>query len=140
MLSEPVRGSIPEPRFFSLSGLEQVRAYAQARMPSTPDCRLLGYRVTQVNAGTAVVSHPISPWFEIYDGFVDLSTTAEVSIFLAALSGAPAGSYVRPVNLSLRYLRPCTVGNETLIARGRILHAGSNFTTVETLIEDALGR
>ena len=27
-----------------------------------------------------------------------------------------------------------------MIARGRVLHAGSNFTTVETLIEDALGR
>jgi uncharacterized protein (TIGR00369 family) len=42
--------------------------------------------------------------------------------------------------MSLRYLRPCTVENESVIARGRILHAGSNVTTVETLIEDALGR
>src|SRR6267143_5696100 len=101
MLTGPVRGSIPEASFFSLSGLEQVRAYAQRRMLSTPDCRLLGYRLTQLNPGTVVVSQPISPWFEVYHGYVDLMTTAEVSIFMAALSGAPAGSYARPVNLSL---------------------------------------
>jgi uncharacterized protein (TIGR00369 family) len=140
VLHEPVRGSVPDPSFYSLSGLDQVRAYAQRKMAMTPHAQLLGYRVTQVNAGTVVVSQRLSPWFEIYDGFVDLSATAEVSIFVAALSGAPAGSYVRPVNMSIRYLRPCTVGNEALLARGRILHAGSNFTTAESLIEDVLGR
>ena len=140
MLNEPVRGSLPEASFFSLSGLEQLRAFIQGRMPSTPVFRLLGFRVTQASSGTVVLSQPISPWFEAYEGFVDLTATAEYSVFVTALTGAPPATLLRIVNLSLRYLRPCTVENETVIARGRILHAGSSFTTVETLIEDALGR
>ena len=140
MVHEPVRGVVPSPAVFSLSGLELVRAYAQRRLPSTPHARLFGYRLTQVSTGSAVVSQPISPWLEIYDGFVDLTTTAELSVVLAAMTAAPPGTYARPVTLSLRYLRPCTVDDTSVIARSRVLHAGSSFTTVETLIEDALGR
>jgi len=44
------------------------------------------------------------------------------------LSVAPPATHVRTVNVSLRYLRPCTVENEAVIARGRVLHAGSSFT------------
>lgn len=109
-------------------------------MPSTPVARLLGYRVTQVSSGTAVFTQPISPWFETYEGFVDLAPLAEAAVYTTALSAVPAATYVRTVSLSIRYLRPCTVDNEAVIARGRLLHAGSSFTTVETLIEDTLGR
>lgn len=140
MLNEPVRGSIPDPSFLSLSGLDQLRAFMRGLMPSTPLFRLLGPRVTQASSGTVVLHQPISPWFEAYEGFVDLTATAEYSVFVTALTGAPPATRLRMVNLSVRYLRPCTVENETVIARGRILHAGSSFTTVETLIEDALGR
>ena len=140
MLNDPVRGSIPDPSFFSLSGLDQLRSFMRGLMPSTPLFRLLGPRVTQASSGTVVLNQPISPWFEAYEGFVDLTATAESSVFLTALTGAPPATLVRIANLSLRYLRPCTVENETVIARGRILHAGSSFTTVETLIEDGLGR
>jgi class 3 adenylate cyclase/acyl-coenzyme A thioesterase PaaI-like protein len=140
MLDEPVRGLLPEAGFFSLTGLEQTRAYLQRRLPSTPHARLLGYRLTQVSAGSAVVSQPLGPWFEIYDGYVDLTATAELSIWLSAQTVAAPASVLRPVTMSLRYLRPCTVDDESVIARSRVVHAGSTFTTVETLIEDALGR
>lgn len=140
MLNEPVRGVMPEPSFFSLSGLEQLRAFTQGRMPSTPNARLFGYRVTQVSSGTAVISQPISPWFQVNEGYIDLTSTAELSVYVAALTAAPPGVYCQAVNLSIRYLRPCTVESETITARGRILHAGSSFTTVESLIEDGLGR
>ena len=140
VLDESVRGVLPVPGLFSLAGLEQLRAYAQRRLPSTPHCRLLGYRLTQASTGSAVINQPISPWFEIYDDFVDLQTTAGVSVFVTAMTAAPAGMLLRPVTLSLRYLRPCTVDDEAVIARGRLLHAGLTFTTVESLIEDSLGR
>lgn len=124
----------------SLSGLEQVRAYTRGLVPSTPAARLLGYRVTQVSSGTAVLTQQISPWFEIYEGFVDLTPLIEATVHAAALSAVPPATYVRTVSVSIRYLRPCTVDNEAVIARGRMLHAGSSFTSVEVLIEDTLGR
>jgi class 3 adenylate cyclase len=74
------------------------------------------------------------------EGFVDLTSTAETVVFATALTGAPPGTYLRTLNLSLRYLRACTIDDEAVTARGRILHAGSSFTTVEVLIDDVLGR
>src|SRR5687768_8255392 len=93
--NEPVRGTIAEPSFYSLSGLEQLRAYLQNRMPSTPHARLLGYRLTQVSSGAVVFNQPVSPWFDVNNGFVDLKATAEVGVFAAALTAAPAGTRVR---------------------------------------------
>ncbi|HJQ41843.1 MAG TPA: adenylate/guanylate cyclase domain-containing protein [Jatrophihabitantaceae bacterium] len=140
MATEPVRGRIPDRSLLSLSGLEILRAYMRGLVASTPMIRLFGSRLTQVSSGTAVVHQVISPWLEINDEFVDLTATAEYVVELTAATGVPPGSHVRVVNVSLRYLRPCTVANEMLIVRGRILHAGSSFTTVEALFEDALGR
>jgi class 3 adenylate cyclase len=140
MLTESVRGTVPEPGFYSLSGIEQMRAYLQMRLPRVPHAALLGYQLTQVSFGTVVVRQPVSPWFEIYDGFVDLTPTVHLGLYTAALTVLPPATTLRPVNLSLRYLRPCTVDDDTVIARARVLHAGTHFITVETTVEDSLGR
>lgn len=131
---------LPDSGFFALSGLEQLRAYLDRRLPSTPHAHLLGYRLTQASPGTVVFSMPVSPWFEIYDGFIDLAALAELSVKMAALTVAPPASELRTVTLSVRYLRPCTIDDESVTARGRVVHAGSNFTTVEAVLEDRLGR
>ena len=81
MLNEPVRGVIAEPSFRSLSGLEQLRAYLQGLRPRTPHARLLGYRLTQASSGNVVFNQPISPWFDVYDGFVDMTASAELAIW-----------------------------------------------------------
>jgi class 3 adenylate cyclase len=140
VLNEPVRGVVPEPGLFSLPGLERMRLYQQGRMPATPHARLLGYRMTQVSSGSSVLSQPITQWSEMQDGFVDVTALAAVSGFITGSTAAPAGIDVRLVTLSIRYLRSLTVDDGSVIARGRLLHAGSSFTTVETLIEDPLGR
>lgn len=140
MLNEPVRGIVPEPALFSLSGLERMRLYQQARLPATPHNRLLGYRLTQVSSGSSVLSQPITPWSEIYDGFVDVTAVSALSAFVTASTAAPPRTDLRLVTLSIRYLRSLSVDDGSVIARGRLLHSGSSFTTVETLIEDPLGR
>jgi uncharacterized protein (TIGR00369 family) len=140
VLNEPVRGAHTEPGFYSLSGLEQLRASLRGHFPLVPVFRLMGGRITQVSSGTVVFIQSLSPWFELNHGFVELSFVAEMSVFVTAVSTAPPGVRVRVVDLSLRYLRPCTVDDETVLARGHVLHAGSSFTTVETLLEDGLGR
>jgi len=140
MLNETVRGIVPEPGLFSLPGLDRMRIYQQRRLPATPHARLLGYRLTQVTSGSSIIGQPVGPWSEIFDGFVDLTATAALSVYVTASTAAPAGTQLRLVTLSVRYLRPFTIDEGSVIARGRILHAGSSFTTVETLVEDPLGR
>lgn len=140
MLNEPVRGSLPEQAVWSLSGLDVLRAYMRGLLPSTPLQRFLGPRLTQVSSGTAVIHQVLSPWGQMNEDFIDLGPISQWAVEVTAVTGAPAGSYVRTVDVSVRYLRPTTVASEMVIARGRILHAGSSFTTVDVLFEDALGR
>ena len=140
MLNEPVRGVLAGPGFLSLPGLDRMRLYQQRRLPATPHAHLLGYRLTQVSSGSSVLNQPITPWLEMFDGFVDVTAIAALSGFITASTTAPAGTQVRLVTLSMRYLRPLRVDDGSVVVRGRLLHAGSNFTTVETLIEDPLGR
>ena len=109
MLNEPVRGVLPEPGTFSLPGLERTRLYQQRRIPATPHARLLGYRMTHVSPGSTVLSQPITPWSEIYDGFVDVTAIAALSAYVTATTAAPAGVDLRLVTLSVRYLRSLTV-------------------------------
>lgn len=140
MLNEPVRGSLPEQAVWSLAGLDVLRAYMRGFLPSTPLQRFLGPRLTQVSSGIAVIHQVLSPWGQMNEDFIDLGPVSQWAVEVTAITGAPAGSYVRTVDVSVRYLRPCTVASEMVIARGRILHAGTSFTTVDVLFEDALGR
>ena len=105
-----------------------------------PAFRLFGGLSTQASPGTSVLMQPVSPWFDVNNGFVDLTAIAEYAAHNTALTAAPPGVHIRTVDLSLRYLRPCTVDEATVIARGRILHGGLSVTTVDVLLEDALGR
>jgi acyl-coenzyme A thioesterase PaaI-like protein len=136
----PVRGTMPDQSVFSLAGLDILRAYMRSLLPRTPLNRLLGPRLTQASSGTAVIHQVVSPWFQMNEDFVDLTPTSQYVMEVTAMTGAAPASHVRVVNVSMRYLRPCTVQNEMVIGRGRILHAGSNVTTVDALFEDALGR
>lgn len=140
MLDEPVRGAVPDRSFFSLSGLEQLRAYMRGYMFSLPNTVLWDLQVTEANPGSSVVRQVLSPWFDSGEGVMHLIPLAESGMLCAVLTGAPPGVEARMASLSMRYLRPCSVDAETVIARTRVLHSGSAFATAESLIEDRLGR
>src|SRR5688572_9745858 len=70
VLDEPVRGGFPDPQFFSLPGIDQLRAFLRNMVLPTPISHLVGLRLTQVGSGTTVVSMPLSPWLQLGDGTV----------------------------------------------------------------------
>jgi class 3 adenylate cyclase len=140
MLDEPVRGAVPDRSLFSLSGLEQLRAFMRSLIAPVPVTELLDLGVTELSSGQAVFRQILSPWFDNGQGNMILTPIAEIGMYAAALTGVPPAIEPRTANLSMRYLRPCTLDSESVLLRARILHAGSAFTTVEALIEDRLGR
>jgi class 3 adenylate cyclase len=140
MLDEPVRGAAPDRSFFSLSGLEQLRAYMRGFMLPLPNAVLWDLQVTEATPGSSVAHQVLSPWFDSGEGVMHLVPLVESGMLCAVLTGAPPGVEARMASLSMRYLRPCSVDAETVIARSRVLHSGSAFATVEALVEDRLGR
>ncbi len=86
MLDEPVRGSLPPPGFYSLSGIDRYRAFLRGLVPTTPLARLIGYRPTQIGSGSATLTMPASPWLEFGNGTVDFKILLEEALGLAVLT------------------------------------------------------
>jgi class 3 adenylate cyclase len=140
VFDEPVRGAIPDPPFFALPGIEQMRAFQRGLALSSPVTHLVGARLTQVGSGTAVISLPLSPWLELGDGTVDFKIAAWLAGYSAVLTTAPGGHEIIPASAAFHHLRPCTLSSESINARGRVLNTSRTFTVAEVLVEDALGR
>src|SRR5688572_18370764 len=140
VLDEPVRGGFPDPQFFSLPGIDQLRAFLRNMVLPTPISHLVGLRLTQVGSGTTVVSMPLSPWLQLGDGTVDFRLAADLAAYSAVLSAAPGGHEVITSTLAVHHVRPCTLSSEGVIARGRVLNTSRTFPVVEVLVEDAHGR
>ena len=139
MHGEPLRGGLPEPGFYGLSGLEQIQALRRGLVPRPPLARLTGLVVTQVGPGTATLTLPAAPWLEWGDG-VDVNLLAETAMSAAVVSGLPAGVEARTVAMSVTQFRPATLDAGKLIAHARMVQSAVTFTFAEVGIEDDLGR
>ncbi len=140
MLDEPVRGGIPDSHFYSLAGIEQLRAFQRGLVLPAPLSHLVGVRFTQVGSGTTVMSLPLSPWLQLGDGTVDFRIAAELAAHSAVMTTAPGGYEATTATLAVHHLRPCTLASESINARARVLNTSRTFTVVEVLVEDAIGR
>ena len=140
MIDEPVRGSLPDPSFGSLPGIDRARAWLRGVVPPGPLHHLTGLRLTQVGAGSAVGTMPATPWVQMIDGSIDFRILMEAGLAFAVLTGAPGGTDVRPAAITVNGLRQGRVESEMLIARARVLNSGPTFTLAEVLVEDGFGR
>lgn len=140
MLDEPARGAVPDRSLLSLSGLEQLKAFMRGLLMPLPMTVLFDLQLTEATPGSSVARQVLSPWYDNGEGTMYLVPLVESGMYCAVLTTAPPAVEPRTVSLSMRYLRPCTLDSESVIARSRVLHSGSAFATAETLIEDRLGR
>jgi class 3 adenylate cyclase len=74
------------------------------------------------------------------EGTVDLKILAEEAMAVAVLTGLAPATMPVTASMSVHHVRPSTVESESFVARARVLNSGSAFTTVEALVEDAMGR
>jgi len=141
VIHEPVRGGLPDPSFFSLPGLEQVRAIQKGLTPRPPLSHLLGITLTQAGPGTATASMPAAAGLmESPAGTAQPIVLLEVALRLAALAGAPPGMQVDTATMTTSYLRTATAECGGFVARARVVNSGRTFTLAEGVVEDISGR
>ena len=139
-VDEPIRGAVPGPAAFELTGIDHARALAHGNIPRPPLSRLTGVRVTHVAPGSATATGPVSPWLLLPDGSADYRVLAGTAIETAVLTGLPPGTDVCVVALSVHPLRATSLDSDNLVARARTVHGGRNFMFAEATVEDAAGR
>jgi uncharacterized protein (TIGR00369 family) len=126
-----------------LPGLELLRASLERQLPDPPVTRLTGLRLSEVGLGMASAWMPASAWWQTSAGVFLAGTTAfvaDMALGSAVLTSAPAGMGVTTSELSVSFLRAATIRSQTIIGRGRLIHATRSLGLAEATLEDARGR
>lgn len=140
---EAPQGSTWGAEVLQLPGLELLRASLERRLPDPPATKLTGLRLSEVGLGMASAWMPASAWWQSVAGVFLAGTTAFVAnlaLGSSVLTSAPAGVGVTTTELSVSFLRAATVRSQTIIGRGRLIHASRSLGLAEATVEDARGR
>lgn len=126
-----------------MSGLEQMRAARDHRLPEPPISALTGLRVTDVGLGKSTFAMPASPWWQSGAGVFlagTLAFVADAPLGGAILTSAPSAMGLSTSQLSINFLRPAGTRSQVLIAHGRLIHETRSTGLAEASIEDGRGR
>lgn len=126
-----------------MSGLEQMRAALERRLPEPPISVLTGLRVTDVGLGKTTFAMPASAWWQSGAGVFlagTLAFVADAPLGCAVFTSAPPGMGLSTSELSINFLRPATIRSQVLIARGRLIHETRSTGLSEASVEDGRGR
>lgn len=126
-----------------LPGLELLRASLERRLPDPPVTKLTGLHLSEVGLAMASAWMPASAWWQTAAGVFFAGTTAfvaDMALGSSVLTSAPAGMGVTTSELSVSFLRAPTIRSQTIIGRGRLIHATRSLGLAEATLEDARGR
>jgi uncharacterized protein (TIGR00369 family) len=140
--NEPVRGGRFPPALFGLPGIDQMRLLISGRVAPPPIGYLTGMRPTEVGAGTATFTMPITSWLPTPNGPV-------IGGVIAILADGPLGCAIQTIlppatpyttsELSINMVRPVPKSGQ-LVARGRLVHGGRLLALSEVFVTDDAGR
>ena len=145
----PVTLREPPPRVqwgaeaLQMTGLEQMRAARDRRLPEPPISTLTGLRITDVGLGKVTFAMPASPWWQSGAGVFlagTLAFVADAPLGCAVFTSAPAATILSTSELSINFLRPAGIRSQVLIARGQLIHETRSTGLSEASIEDGRGR
>jgi uncharacterized protein (TIGR00369 family) len=143
IVREPPQGATLPSEVVQLSGLDLLRASLGRELPAPPITNLTGLRLSEVGLGMATAWMPASPWWQSGAGVFLAGTTAfvaDMALGASVLTSAPAGIGVITSELSVSFLRAPTIRSQTIIGRGRLVHATRSLGLSEATLDDARGR
>ena len=142
LVSEPVRGGYFPAELSGLAGIELLRLFLTARIPRPPISYLTGMQPTEIGAGSATFTMPISDWLKTPQGVAtggEVAMLADGPLGCAVHSGLPGGVGYTTIELSISMLRPVPAAGR-LVARGRLVHLARQLALSEVLVTDDAGR
>jgi uncharacterized protein (TIGR00369 family) len=127
----------------AMPGLEFIRAMRDGNVPHAPICALLGYRLTEVEAGHAVFE--ITPGERHYNpiGVVHggiAMTLLDSAMGCAVQTRMPAGGGYTTLEAKTNLVRAITSETGPLRAIGKVVHLGKRIATAEARLEDRTGK
>ncbi len=126
----------------SMSGLEYMQALVKGEIPQSGMSQLLGFRLTEVSEGRAVVV--ITPGEQHYNGLGIVhgglaATLLDSALGVAINTMVPTGQAFATLEMKINYVRPIRGSVGELRCVGNVIHVGGRVATADGRVEDAEG-
>ncbi|HEY8491426.1 MAG TPA: PaaI family thioesterase [Dehalococcoidia bacterium] len=124
-----------------MTGLEQLQALMRGEAPSTPVAELVGFRLTAVEPGRALMVLDAGTRHATLLGTVHggiIGALADAAMAMAYASTLGEGETFTTLEFKINFLRP--VWQARLTAEGRLVQGGRTVGLTECAIRDDRGR
>ena len=125
------------------TGLELLQAMSRGDLPAPPVMRLIGAADFEAEEGSASVfldpqEFHYNPLGSVHGGVI--SMLLDTAAACAVHSTLAAGVGYTSLDLTVKFLRPVTIGSGRLTCRGSVLQRGRRTALAEARLTDAQGK
>lgn len=136
-------GQVDLGALMAMTGLEQLQAMHAGRMPHPPIMDTLGVTDMRPEAGRVVVEMPAAefhynPLGGVHGGVI--STLLDTAAACAVHTTLAVGELYTSVDLTVKFLRPVTVGSGVLTCEGTVIQRGRRTALAQAQLTDEAGR
>lgn len=124
-----------------MSGLDIMRAIMAGEIPDAPVSVTLGFRMTEVEHGRAVVTCDTDPAHFNPAGRLNggyLATLLDACMSCAIISALPAGQIMTTLEFKISFMRGIAKGR--VAGEGKIVNVGRRVATAEGWVRDEQGK
>ncbi len=126
-----------------LAGIEYLKALTEDRLPHPSMAHTLGFRLTEVDEGRAVISGETAPEYCNPNGTIHGSWAAALldsCMGSSVHSQLPAGVGFTIVEFKIDFVRPITVDTGKVRAEGKAVKVGQQIGMAEGVMRDSKGK
>ena len=126
-----------------MTGLEYLNRVVDGRIEHPTMAHTLGFRLTEVEAGRAVITGKTSPDYCNPNGSIHGSWAAAVldsCMGSSVHSMLPEGVGFTVVEFKIDFVRPVTVDNGTVKAEGKVVNVGKRVGIADGILRDSKDR
>jgi uncharacterized protein (TIGR00369 family) len=143
MMGDAGYGVVPLEQARAMDGLTLFKGLLEGRFPAPPITKVLGFRVSEVEAGRVVFDYT-----PVYDHYNPLGTVhgGIAATLLDSVMGCcihttlKAGIGYTTVEIKVNYVRAMTDKTGPVKAEGRVINVGSRIGTSEGKLYDSAGK
>ena len=123
----------------AIGGLEYLEGIRTGKVSPPPVARLVGYRIRDVEPGSAVfelepAEYHYNPFRTVHGGIA--TTLLDTAMTAAVLSTLPKGLACSTLEIKVNFIRPITAKTGLVRSEARAIHVGKRVATAEARILD----
>jgi uncharacterized protein (TIGR00369 family) len=140
---EATFGVVPLEQARTLDGLTLMKGLAEGRFPAPPICRVLGFKLAEVEFGRVVFTY--MPVFDHYNPLGSVHGGVAATLLDSVMgccihTTLKAGTGYTTVEIKVNYVRAMSDKTGPVRVEGKVINVGSRIATSEGKLYDGAGK